>query len=298
MPFLRALRDRALRRGWNDRARRIRRRERRRSPTPGCTTTRVKSSGGAGPDGTSGTCSRARSGPVERVERDSAPAGAGALSVREGSGLQAGLDLEGDGDLVADDGSAAFQRHLDADAEVLAVDDGGGLEAGDRALAHTGVDAVELEPQVDRAGDAVEREVARDDVVVTVGTHVGGGEGGDGELLGVEEVGGADVRVTVGVLGVDGLDVDLGVHGCGAVLGDGDGAGEVLEAATHLADDEVADGEAHVRVDGVDGPGAGGQAREGGGGGRHGASPQSDSTYNCLSTTMPPNGCVRNYYVM
>ncbi len=39
----------------------------------------------------------------------------------EMSGLLQGLDLQCDGDLVADDGSARFQRHVDVDAEVLAV---------------------------------------------------------------------------------------------------------------------------------------------------------------------------------
>lgn len=47
-----------------------------------------------------------------------------------------GLDLERDGDLVADDDAATLERHLDVDAEVLAVDDGLGVESGDGALAH------------------------------------------------------------------------------------------------------------------------------------------------------------------
>ena len=37
------------------------------------------------------------------------------------SGLPERLDLQCDGDLVADDGAAGFQGHVDVDAEVLAV---------------------------------------------------------------------------------------------------------------------------------------------------------------------------------
>src|SRR5690606_5426041 len=152
--------------------------------------------------------------PVEGIgrgdgERPSVAGGAFGKLWGSGSGLETGLDLEEDGDLVADHGAAAFERHVDGDAEVLAIDDGGGLEAGDGALAHAGVDAVELELQLDRAGDAAQSEVAVDDVVVTVRADAGGDEGGGGELFGVEEVGRADVGVAVGVLGVDRGDVDL-----------------------------------------------------------------------------------------
>jgi uncharacterized protein (TIRG00374 family) len=203
-----------------------------------------------------------RSRPALRVE-------GGVRVARGGSGLQAGLDLEGDGDLVADDGAAAFEGHVDGDAEVLAVEDGGGFEAGDRAVAHAGVDAAEFEGEFDGAGDAVEGEVALDHVVVALGADGGGGEGGGGVLLGVEEVGGLDVGVAVGVLGVDGRDLDFGGDGGGAVLGDGDGAGEVVERAADLADHEVADGEADGGVDRVDGPGSGGEVGQGGGGGGH-----------------------------
>jgi hypothetical protein len=37
------------------------------------------------------------------------------------SGLPERLDLQADGDLVADDGAAGFKRHVNIDAEVLAV---------------------------------------------------------------------------------------------------------------------------------------------------------------------------------
>ena len=76
----------------------------------------------------------------------------------------------------------------------------------------------------------MEGEFAVDDEVVALGADGGGVEGGGGVLLGVEEVGGLDVGVALVVLGVDGRDLDLGGDGGGAVLGDGDRAGEVVEA--------------------------------------------------------------------
>src|SRR4029079_8426886 len=61
------------------------------------------------------------------------------------SGLLERLDLQGDGDLVADHGATGLQRHVDVDAEVLAVQDDRCLEAGNLTVAHARVDAVELQ---------------------------------------------------------------------------------------------------------------------------------------------------------
>ena len=110
------------------------------------------------------------------------------------------------------------------------------------------------------------------DVVVAVGTDAGAGEGGRRVGLGVKEVGAADVVVALLVTGVDGVDGDLGADRRGAVLRDGDRAGEVLELAAHLADHEVLDPEADGRVHRVDGPGAGLNRGGHGGGGHWGSS--------------------------
>ena len=63
------------------------------------------------------------------------------------------------------------------------------------------------------------------------------------------------------LLGVDGCDLDLGVdRGLLDRLTGRDDAGEGLEPAADLADREVADDEADLRVRRVDVPGAGGPA--------------------------------------
>src|SRR5450759_4171267 len=179
-------------------------------------------------------------------------------AVRSGrSGLLAGLDLQGDGDLVADDYAAALERHGDVDAEVTAVEDGGGLETGDGTVAHAGVDAVELHGELDGLGHAVQGELTVEDEVGARGAQAGGGESHGGVLLHLEEVCGTDVAVALVVAGGEGVHGDLGGRGGSAVGGYFDGAREGAEGAAHLAHHQVTDAEGHVGVDGVDGPGSG-----------------------------------------
>src|SRR6478609_11381872 len=75
-------------------------------------------------------------------------------------GAEHGLDLELDGDLVADDDAAAVHRHVDVDAEGLAGDLGLGREAGARAAVGVRTEAVELQLEGDGLGDALDGEVA------------------------------------------------------------------------------------------------------------------------------------------
>ena len=86
-------------------------------------------------------------------------------------------------------------------------------------------------------------------------------------LVGVEEVGRTQVRVAVGVAGVDRRQdhrrLDARVEG---VLGGHEGAGEVAEHALDLAHHEVADAEPDLGVGGVDGPGTRDVPGDGGGG--------------------------------
>src|SRR3954451_2403897 len=166
------------------------------------------------------------------VKTPKAPGLPGAFGrAREGSGgAEDGLDLELDGDLVTDDDTAAVHRHLDVDAEVVAVDLGLGREAG--AVAAVGVrsEAVELQGQGDRAGVALEGQLALDGPVGAVGAHRGGPEGHLRVVLDVEEVGGADVRVALLLAGVDRGELDRGGDGgLRRVLGGDDLAGELAE---------------------------------------------------------------------
>src|SRR6478735_370268 len=81
------------------------------------------------------------------------------------------FDLQGDGDLVADDRATGLQRHVDIDAEVLAVQHHRGFEPGDRAVSHPGIHAVELHGNADPAGHTLEREIAVQPVALTIGGH-------------------------------------------------------------------------------------------------------------------------------
>ena len=109
------------------------------------------------------------------------------LRGRPHSGLLERLDFEGDGHLVADDGAAGLERHVDVDAEVLAIQHDSGREPGDLAMAHAGVDAVELEVETDRLGDALEGEITVEHVVVAVLADGGRREGGRRVCLDVED---------------------------------------------------------------------------------------------------------------
>src|SRR3954451_6103647 len=109
------------------------------------------------------------------VKTPKAPGLPGAFGrAREGSGVaENGLDLELDGDLVTADDAAAVHRHLDVDAELVAVDLGLGREAGAVAAVGVRAEAVQLEGQGDRTGVALEGQLAVDEPVGAVGAHGG-----------------------------------------------------------------------------------------------------------------------------
>ena len=122
-------------------------------------------------------------------------------------------------------------------------------------------------------------------------------------MLGVEEVGRAEVPVAGLVAGVDrghgDLDLDGGLE---RVLGDVDGAADLGEAALGLGHHQVADAEAHVAVGRVEGVGAGGRhlgavddAGDGGGlgGGHWGLLVVARTMFACAST-VPTDPCARN----
>ena len=133
-----------------------------------------------------------------RTHRGRAPTGDAASAQRSGSGLDQ-LDVQDDLDLLAHEDAAALDGDVPGQAEVLAVDLGGRLEAGAGAAPRVGRDAGEVQVEVHLAGDALDGEVAHE----LVGGHRGGGEGHHREAVGVEEVGRRQVRVAVGAAGVD-----------------------------------------------------------------------------------------------
>src|SRR5262249_48945682 len=83
-------------------------------------------------------------------------AGMDDLSSWPRSGLLGGLDLELEADLVAHHDAAALERGVPGDAEVLAVDLGGGREAGPPAARRVGRRTVVLRVERDGAGGARE----------------------------------------------------------------------------------------------------------------------------------------------
>src|SRR5205085_4136481 len=121
------------------------------------------------------------------------------------------LDLDGELDLVADHDAAGLHRHGDVDAEVAAVDLGGGGEAGPGVAPGVAAGAVELQVEVHRPGHAVEGELTLDQVAVALGTDRGGDVLRLRVLLDLEEVGRAQVVVAAGVTGVDRVGVDADV---------------------------------------------------------------------------------------
>src|SRR5579862_9984678 len=88
------------------------------------------------------------------------------------------LDLEADGHLVADHDAATLEGHVELDAEVLPADLARGAEPG--AGPHRRLDEpVQLEVERHGPGDAVQRELTVEDIVVTAGAQPGGAVGHD-----------------------------------------------------------------------------------------------------------------------
>ncbi|VOL54490.1 Uncharacterised protein [Streptococcus pneumoniae] len=192
-----------------------------------------------------------------------------AREVDSGSGLGVGLGQhEGGADLelhlVRDQEAAGLGGRVPGQAEVLAGDLARGLEAHAGHAEGILVLAAELGLELHGLGDAVQRQLADQGELLGLAADLGGAEGHGGELLHVEEVGGAQVGVAALVLGADGGDVDGHVDGgLGELLGDDELALHGVEGAAHLGDARVADDEVDVRVGGVEIPGSGGDGVHG-----------------------------------
>src|SRR3954471_977794 len=169
--------------------------------------------------------------------------------------LEDGLHGDQDVDLVADEKASAVHRDVEVDAPLLAGDRRGALEARAGAAPRVGLDAEELDVQGDRLGDALDGQVTGHEQALAAVLDAGADEGHRAVVLHVEEVAGAQVRVTVLVAGVDRVQVDGGA-GPGGVAGDNLTL-ELLEQTPDLAH-QVAGGEPDLGVTRVDGPGAGG----------------------------------------
>src|SRR6185369_12905819 len=124
------------------------------------------------------------------------------------SGGLDGGDVELDLDLVANEDAAPVERDVEGEAEVLAADGGPACEAGAVVAPRVLLAALELQGQVDRAGDVLDGQVAAHDVLVAVLDDLRAGEGQGGELLDVQEIRAADVCVAVGDAAVEALRPD------------------------------------------------------------------------------------------
>src|SRR6266571_3526250 len=166
------------------------------------------------------------------------------------------LGFDVDRDLLADGDAAAGDRAVVADTEVVPVDLAGGGEACPGAAEGVRTEAVHLKLQGDEPGDTADRELAVKQEVVPVGADIGGAERHRRVRLDLEEVGAADVVVSVRLAGIHRAQVNGGSDaGLQRIRRGHDSPLEIVEAATDLAHHHVPDDERHFRVHGVDGPG-------------------------------------------
>src|SRR3954462_2274511 len=131
-----------------------------------------------------------------------------------GSGRLPAVDLRLDLDLdrLADEHAAGLEGLVPGEAERLAVELGWGREAARVGAPRGGGDAFDDRIEHHGPGHPVHGQVSlEDEPVALVVTDLRAGEGDLGELLGVEEVGAAQVLVALRVTGRDagGVDRDL-----------------------------------------------------------------------------------------
>src|SRR4051812_34894759 len=163
-------------------------------------------------------------------------------------------------DLLADEDAALVERDLEGKAPVATVDGRLALEPDAEAAPRVDRGAVELPVDGDRVGLAVDGEITDQRVDVVLHLLDLRTDEGDLRVVGdVEEVGGAQVRIAVGVAGVDAVDVDLdlGPAVLGVLLVEEDLAAVDLERAADGGDHGVLGGKPHAAVRGVDVIGAG-----------------------------------------
>src|SRR5262245_1952326 len=114
------------------------------------------------------TCPSCLSTATTRTRERPEPIPGPDLSFLWRSGLQNGLDLQVDGDLVGDHHAAVLHGGVPVDPEVLPVDVRRGCETGPGAAVGVLPEAVDLQLQRNAAGHTLERQLAVDDEVSTV----------------------------------------------------------------------------------------------------------------------------------
>src|SRR6266581_4368601 len=120
----------------------------------------------------------------------------------------------------------------------------GGGEACPGAAEGVRTEAVHLKLQGDEPGDTADRELAVKQEVVPVGADIGGAERHRRVRLDLEEVGAADVVVSVRLAGIHRAQVNGGSDaGLQRIRRGHDSPLEIVEAATDLAHHHVPDDE-------------------------------------------------------
>src|SRR6478672_9737112 len=125
------------------------------------------------------------------------------VSGRQGDRLLE-CDVDFELDLVADQPAAGLEGDVPVETPVLAIDLGLGVETCPARAVHANVEAEELDIEVDRLGDILDRHVGGDDELVA--TLRLDPRGYDADLrvgLDREEVVAPQVRVTRAEAGVD-----------------------------------------------------------------------------------------------
>jgi hypothetical protein len=172
--------------------------------------------------------------------------------------LKGDLQLEGNGDIVAQGEASGFNSSIPVDAIGGAVDHEACGSAGFGLAVTIGGDSAELTRDDDGQCDATKREVAFDGEVVAVDGEGGRSEIHGGELIDEEEITRAQMVVSVLLIGVDRGDVDARDDGrVAGIFRSDDGQVESLERSANLADGEVLDAEGDLGVRGIELPGAG-----------------------------------------
>src|SRR6185437_2481437 len=119
------------------------------------------------------------------------------------------LDFQADLDLVPDQHAASLERLVPAQAEILAVDLAGGLEAAAGAAPGIFGDGGGcFDRERDWLGHAMDGEIAGHAVAIAVRADLRGAEGQGRVLLGVEEVGAAQVRIALRLASVEARGLD------------------------------------------------------------------------------------------
>src|ERR1700733_12022796 len=162
-----------------------------------------------------------------------------------GSGSLNGLEFEGNGNLFADQYSTGFQRSVEVEAEFPAIDLRGSRDADARVapgVFHRWGRTFDSELNI--AGHAVDGErTGNEEVSIGAARDARRAEGEGGEFIHIEKVGTLEMRIALGVAGIDGGDIDgcfdAGFGDIGGIVGEL--AGDTCELPADVGDHQVPD---------------------------------------------------------